>query len=75
MAGWLGNAGSGAKRCPWRQSPGVCWGVGGGEVSRTVVTWTAGKMWEVMGEPDTHSSTPSLAIKTHFVGSRGLQGE
>ena len=27
------------------------------------------------GEPDTRSLTPNSAIKTHFVGSRGLQGE
>ena len=34
-----------------------------------------GEMWEVKGEPDTRTSTPSSAIKTHFVGSRGLQGD
>ena len=28
-----------------------------------------GEMWELKGEPDTRSSTPSSAIKTHFVGS------
>ena len=41
----------------------------------TTVTWTAGEIWEVKGVPDTHSSTPSSAVKTHIVGSRGSASE
>ena len=37
------------------------------QVGRQQFIWTARKIWEVKGEPDTRSSTPRSAIKTHIV--------